>query len=99
MSDATVPPPSLLDSAGRVGKRQGRVSELTRRSSPAAADRLHAKRTGDLGAQMPATNKRLGTVHDIRFVIFDNHARPLLATVHVGDWDPYIDDFVRVVPT
>ncbi len=29
MSDATVPPPSLLDSAGRVGKRQGRVSELT----------------------------------------------------------------------
>ncbi len=48
---------------------------------------------------MPATNKRLGTVHDIRFVIFDNHARPLLATVHDGDWDPYIDDFVRVVPT
>lgn len=37
---------------------------------------------------MPATNKRLGTLHDLRFVISDNDARPLLATAHDGDWTP-----------
>jgi hypothetical protein len=36
---------------------------------------------------------RVGTVHDMRFVLMDNDTKMLFATAYDGDWDPYIDDF------
>jgi MFS transporter len=41
---------------------------------------------------------RLGTVHDLLFVIFDNDTRVIFASTFDGDWDPYIDDFATIIP-
>ena len=41
---------------------------------------------------------KVGTVHDMRFVFFDNDTKLLFATAYDGDWDPYIDDFATKIP-
>ena len=41
---------------------------------------------------------RVGTVHDLRFVIFDNDTRLLFASTFDGDWDAYINDFAALIP-
>ncbi|MNC35284.1 hypothetical protein [Paenibacillus sp. FSL E2-0177] len=41
---------------------------------------------------------KIATVHDMRFVIFDNDTRLLFATAYDGDWDSYIDDFGTEIP-
>ena len=35
----------------------------------------------------------VGTLHQARYVLFDNGTRLLVATTFDGDWDVYIDDF------
>ena len=35
----------------------------------------------------------VGTIHNARYVVFDNGTRLLVATTFDGDWDVYIDDF------
>jgi hypothetical protein len=85
---------SRMGSAGRVGRRQGTVSELTMIAPfvPGGAARLRALlelRDGDF-----STTDRVGTVHDMRFVFLDNDTKLLFATAYDGDWDAYIDDFV-----
>ena len=40
----------------------------------------------------------MGTLHNSRFVIIDNDTRLLFATAYDGDWDPYINDFARLIP-
>lgn len=37
--------------------------------------------------------QRVSTLHDMRFVMFDNGTRILFATAYDGDWDAYINDF------
>ena len=37
--------------------------------------------------------KAVGTLHQARYVLFDNDTRLLIATTFDGDWDVYIDDF------
>jgi hypothetical protein len=98
-SDASVTPPPPVESAGRVGSRLGKVSELTIivPLAPGGARRLRAflqllhgnlKRGGDL----------VGTLHDMRFVFLDNDTKLLFATSYDGDWDAYIDDFATKIP-
>ena len=41
---------------------------------------------------------RIGTLHDLRFVIFDNDTRLLFATTFDDDWDAYINDFATLIP-
>ncbi len=41
---------------------------------------------------------RIGSVHDLRFVIFDNDTRCIFASTFDGDWDQYINDFATIVP-
>jgi len=41
---------------------------------------------------------KVGSLHDMRFVFFDNDTRMLFATSFDGDWDAYIDDFVTQIP-
>ena len=86
-------PGSRMSSAGRIGVRQGKVSELLIIApvAPGGAARLRAlleMRDGDFG-----TTDRVGTVHDMRFVFLDNDTKLLLATAYDGDWDAYIEDF------
>jgi len=91
-------PPTRMSSAGRVGSRQGKVSELLLIApfAPGGAERLRALlelRDGDF-----SDTDRVGTVHDMRFVFLDNDTKLLFATAYDGDWDPYIGDFAATIP-
>ena len=85
--------------AGRIGARQGKVSELTGIfpfATPAGAKRLRVL------LQFLEGNFKLadavGTVHDMRFVFLDNDTKLLFCTAYDGEWDAYIDDFAAKIP-
>jgi hypothetical protein len=91
-------PRTRMESAGRVGNRQGRVSELTVIAPVAegGAERLRGflqLREGNFD-----DTDRVGTVHDMRFVFLDNDTKLLFATAYDDEWDPYIDDFATKIP-
>jgi hypothetical protein len=85
--------------AGRIGARQGKVSELTGiiPFAKGGATRLRGL------LQALAGNFRggdaVGTLHDMRFVFLDNDTKLLFATAYDGEWDAYIDDFVTKIPS
>ena len=97
-SQASEPPPAI-ESAGRVGARLGKRSELTIivPLAPGGAKRLRAF-LQLLGGNLSPGATKVGTLHDMRFVFFDNDTRMLFATSFDGDWDTYIDDFVTLIP-
>ena len=85
-------------SAGRIGIRLGQVSELTVIApfAPGGARRLRTVLqllNGNFSA-----GKKVGTLHDMRFVFLDNDKTFLFATAFDGEWDPYIEDFVTKIP-
>ena len=86
------------ESAGRVGLRQGKVSELTLifKFVPGGAKRLRGL------LQMLQANfsaEKVTTVHDMRFVFLDNDTKLLFATAYDGDsWDSYLDAFATKIP-
>jgi Arc/MetJ-type ribon-helix-helix transcriptional regulator len=92
-------PVTDITTAGRTGLRQGKVSELTVIApfAPGGAKRLRAL-LKLLGSNFGDAGEKVGTVHDMRFVFFDNDTRMLFTTAYDGDWDPYIDDFVAKIP-
>src|SRR5262247_3826745 len=86
-----------VESAGRTGLRQGKISELLFIApfAPGGAARLRALlqlRDGSFD-----DTDRVGTVHDMRFVFLDNDTKLLFATAYDGEWDPYIDDFATKI--
>ena len=90
-------PQAQMESAGRKGIRQGKVSEFAFIApfAPGGAKRLHALlalRDGNF-----SDTDRVGTVHDMRFVFLDNDTKLLFATAYDGEWDPYIDDFATKI--
>jgi hypothetical protein len=91
-------PATGAQTAGRIGARQGMVSELTLILPFAEGG---AKRLRSL-LQMREGNYRaadkVGTLHDMRFVFLDNDTKLLFCTAYDGDWDAYIDDFVTKIP-
>ncbi|MFC5949013.1 hypothetical protein ACFQH9_12095 [Pseudonocardia lutea] len=91
-------PRTRMESAGRVGSRQGNVSELTIIApfAPGGAERLRAF-LRLLDGNFDGANK-VGSLHDMRFVFLDNDTKLLFCTAFDGDWDPYIDDFVTQIP-
>ena len=92
-------PPPAIESAGRVGARLGKRSELTI-IVPLAAGGAKRLRTflQLLGGNLSPGASKVGTLHDMRFVFIDNDTRMLFATSFDGDWDTYIDDFVALIP-
>jgi hypothetical protein len=84
--------------AGRIGLRQGKISELTSiiKLAPGGAKRLRAL-LDVLGNSFQGADK-VGTLHDMRFVFIENDTKLLFATAYDGDWDPYIDDFSTKIP-
>jgi hypothetical protein len=91
-------PETRMESAGRVGHRQGEVSEFTLifPLAKGGAERLR-RLLGVLHGNFQAADK-VGSVHDMRFVFLDNDTKLLFATAYDGDWDPYIDDFATKIP-
>jgi hypothetical protein len=89
---------SQTESAGRIGIRLGKVSELTVIApfAPGGAERLRAVLkllNGNFSA-----GAKVGTLHDMRFVFLDNDKKFLFATAYDGEWDPYIEDFATKIP-
>lgn len=94
---ADVPEPVV--SAGRIGSRLGKVSELTMivPFAPGGAKRLRTfLRT--LNGNLTKGAEGVGTLHNMRFVFIENDTKLLFATTFDGDWDTYIDDFVTKIP-
>jgi hypothetical protein len=91
-------PRSRMESAGRTGSRQGKVSELTLilTFAPGGAQRMRALLQAQNG-HFDAADK-VGTLHDMRFVFLENDTKLLFATAYDGDWDAYIDDFATKIP-
>jgi hypothetical protein len=98
MSQAAEAQASQSESAGRIGIRQDKVSELTVIApfAPGGAQRLRAV-LRLLNGNFSAGTK-VGTVHDMRFVFLDNDTKFLFATAYDGLWDPYIEDFATKIP-
>ena len=84
--------------AGRIGARQGKVSELTGIIPFAKGG---AKRLRGLLQALEGNFRGgdvVGTLHDMRFVFLDDDTKLLFATAYDGEWDAYIDDFVMKIP-
>ena len=84
--------------AGRIGLRSGKVSELTLifNLRPGGGKRLRAL-LETLGGNFQGADA-VGTVHDMRFVFLENDTKLLFATAYDGEWDPYIVDFASKIP-
>src|SRR5699024_3248109 len=82
-----------VTTAGRVGLRQGQVSELTviAQLKKGGADKLREKlKDNPKQAEVMA---RIATVNDMRWDIFDDDKQRLFVTAYDGYWVSYIDDF------
>src|SRR5258706_12127642 len=99
LSSQVSEPPPPIESAGRVGARLGKRSELTMIVPlvPGGAKRLRTF-LQLLGGNLSPGATKVGTLHDMRFVFIDNDTRLLFATSFDGDWDNYIDDFIALIP-
>ena len=86
----------------RPGLKAGRSNEFTliMNLKPGGAERLRKKLASNskFGNQNQGYADRIGTLHDLRFVIFDNDTRLLFASTFDGDWDAYINDFAAIIP-
>ena len=93
-----LPAATGTQNAGRIGARQGKVSELTVIFPFVNGG---AKRLRGL-LQLLGGNFRgadvVGSVHDMRFVFLDNDTKLLFATAYDGEWDAYIVDFATKIP-
>src|SRR5215475_9089769 len=84
--------------AGRIGARQGKVSELTAiiDLEPGGGKRIRGLL--DLLEGNFKGADLVGTLHDMRFVLLDNDTKLMFATAYDGEWDAYIDDFATKIP-
>jgi len=87
-----------VQSAGRIGARQGKVSELTAiiPLEPGGGKRIRGL-LDLLGGNFKGADV-VGTLHDMRFVLLENDTKLLFCTAYDGEWDAYIDDFVTKIP-
>src|SRR5215470_2101819 len=86
------------ESAGRIGARRGKVSELT---AIIPLEPGGGKRIRGLLDLLEGNFKGadvVGTLHDMRFVLMDNDTKLFFATAYDGEWDAYIDDFATKIP-
>jgi hypothetical protein len=83
----------------RPGTRTGQSNEFTviLPLKPGGGERMRKLFSGFSGDRQKNTD-RIGTVHDLRFVIFDNDTRCIFASTFDGDWESYIDDFAALIP-
>lgn len=84
----------------RPGRKQGDTGELTTiwrvkpgheaqlRATLEALDNWPIEQKGHAGAL-------IGTLHDRRWVLFDDDTRMLFCTNYDGEWDPYIEAFAE----
>jgi hypothetical protein len=84
----------------RPGAKAGQSNEFTMISElkPGGAERMRQLFATGFTGDRQANTDRIATVHDLRFVIFDNDTRVFFASTYDGDWDVYMDDFGSIIP-
>jgi hypothetical protein len=84
----------------RPGLSAGQVQEFTlvSRLKSGGAQRMRQLFNGGFTGERQKNTDRIGTVHDLRFIIFDNDTRVIFASTFDGTWDTYIDDFGTKIP-
>jgi hypothetical protein len=92
--------PSDTQKSSRPGLKVGRSNEFTLmfQLKPGGAERMRKKMNDTFRSKDARSADRIGTLHDMRFVIFDNDTRLLFASTYDGDWDQYINDFATIIP-
>src|SRR5258708_38047530 len=84
----------------RKGARDGVRSELSvfLKVKPGHEKQIRAVLSSLSGEAVDLAREaavNVGTLHDARQVLFDNHPRLMIGTSFDGDWDVYIEDFAR----
>jgi hypothetical protein len=84
----------------RPGKRAGQSNEFTLICAlkPGGAERMRKLLADGFTGERQKNTDRIATVHDLRFVIFDNDTRVIFASTFDGDWESYINDFATILP-
>ena len=59
---------------------------------------LFETKSADEEAKRADTVERLSTLHDSRWVLFNDDTQLLLATCFDGSWDTYLEDFASLIP-
>jgi hypothetical protein len=93
----SVAPKAVKD---RPGTKAGQSNEFTIICAlkPGGAERMRKLLGGGFTGERQKNTDRIGTVHDLRFVIFDNDTRVIFASTFDGSWESYIDDFATIIP-
>lgn len=84
----------------RPGTKAGQSNEFTIicKLKPGGAERMRKLLDGGFTGERQKNTDRIATVHDLRFVIFDNDTRVIFASTFDGTWESYIDDFATIIP-
>ncbi|WP_405745501.1 hypothetical protein OG422_24175 [Streptomyces sp. NBC_01525] len=84
----------------RPGLKEGKTSEFTLffNVKPGHAQQIRDYLQGVDHDKRRALTDRIGTLHDLRWVLFDDDTRLLFASNFDGNWDAYIDDFAALIP-
>jgi hypothetical protein len=84
----------------RPGLKAGQANEFTLISKlkPGGAQRMRELLADGFVGDRQQNTDRVGTVHDLRFVIFEDDTRVIFASTFDGGWDPYITDFGTIIP-
>ena len=84
----------------RPGAKAGQSQEFTMISGlkPGGAERMRKLFADGFTGERQHNTDRIGTVHDLRFLIFDNDTRVFFASTFDGSWDSYMDDFGTIIP-
>jgi hypothetical protein len=53
---------------------------------------------GGFTGERQKNTDRIGTVHSLRFVFFDDDTRMMFCSAFDGDWESYINDFASIIP-
>ena len=94
--------PNIAKDNVRPGLKAGQVQEFSiiMNLKPGGADRLRERLASDsnIASKGKIVIDKVGTIHDLRFIIFDNDTKLFFASTFDGDWDAYINDFVEIIP-
>ncbi len=84
----------------RPGLTAGQANEFTLicKLRPGGAERMRDLLADGFVGERQKNTDHIGTVHDLRFVIFDNDTRVIFASTFDGTWDSYITDFATIIP-
>ena len=84
----------------RPGSKVGQSNEFTLICAlePGGAQRMRALMADGFTGERQKNTDRIATVHDLRFVVFDNDTRVIFASTFDGDWESYITDFATILP-